>query len=105
MMTEISAVKSVVSLAGEAATSKLGGVAEAKANGQVDFATMVAQMAGQAVDTVRVAEAASSAGIKGQMPLTEVVDKVLEAERSLNAAISVRDKVVSAYLELSRMQI
>ena len=54
---------------------------------------------------MRVAEAASSAGIKGQMPLTEVVDKVLEAERALNSAIAVRDKVVVAYLELSRMQI
>ncbi|MFY0610923.1 MAG: flagellar hook-basal body complex protein FliE [Hyphomicrobiaceae bacterium] len=105
MMTEITAVKSAVSFSGDVASSKLGGVAEAKASGQVDFASMVAQMAGQAVDTVRVAEAASTAGIKGQMPITEVVDKVLEAERSLNAAISVRDKVVAAYLELSRMQI
>lgn len=105
MMTEIGALKSAAAVSKEVATSKLGGVAEAKANGQIDFASMVAQMAGEAVNTVRVAEAASTAGIKGQMPLTDVVEKVLEAERSLNAAISVRDKVVAAYLELSRMQI
>jgi len=104
-MNEISAIQSAVSVSGDMSATKLNGAASAAPAGQVDFATMIAQMANQAVDTVRVAEAASTAGIKGQMPITEVVDKVLEAERALNSAISVRDKVVAAYLELSRMQI
>ncbi len=101
-MNEISALQSVTQKAGitEAATTQ-----SAPPAGQVDFASMVAQVASQASETIRVAEVASQAGIKGQMPLVEVVDKVLEAERSLNSAIAVRDKVVAAYLELSRMQI
>ena len=105
-MNDISAIQSAVSVTGGASTtSKLSGAASVAAPGQTDFATMLSQMANQAVDTVRTAEVASTAGIKGQMPVAEVVDKVLEAERALNSAISVRDKVVAAYLELSRMQI
>ena len=105
MMNEISAINSTSSVSGDVSVAKLDGAATVGTGGQTDFASILAQMASQAVDTVRVAEAASSAGIQGQMPLTEVVDKVLEAERALNSAIAVRDKVVSAYLELSRMQI
>lgn len=35
----------------------------------------------------------------------DVVDSVMAAERSLNTAIAIRDKVVQAYMEISRMQI
>ena len=35
----------------------------------------------------------------------EAVDAVMNAEQSLQAAIAIRDKVVSAYLEISRIQI
>ncbi|MDD9333662.1 MAG: flagellar hook-basal body complex protein FliE [Bartonella sp.] len=35
----------------------------------------------------------------------EVVNSVMEAERSLSTAIALRDKLVQAYLEVSRMQI
>jgi flagellar hook-basal body complex protein FliE len=34
-----------------------------------------------------------------------VVEAVMTAEQTLQGAIAVRDKVVAAYLELSRMQI
>ena len=104
-MSEISAVQSAVSASRDVSATKLGGVPASAGGGQIDFAAMVAQMASQTAETVRVAEVASQAGIKGEMPLTQVVDKVLEAERTLNSAIAVRDKVVAAYLELSRMQI
>ncbi|MFN0191035.1 MAG: flagellar hook-basal body complex protein FliE [Aestuariivirga sp.] len=50
-------------------------------------------------------EAAAIKGITGEMPLQQAVEKVLEAERALQTAISIRDKVVGAYLEISRMQI
>jgi flagellar hook-basal body complex protein FliE len=35
----------------------------------------------------------------------QVVEAVMAAEQALQSAIAVRDKVVSAYLEISRMQI
>jgi flagellar hook-basal body complex protein FliE len=35
----------------------------------------------------------------------QVAEQVMSAEQTLQSAIVVRDKVVAAYLELSRMQI
>jgi flagellar hook-basal body complex protein FliE len=34
-----------------------------------------------------------------------VADAVMSAEQSLQAAVAIRDKLVQAYLEISRMQI
>ena len=56
-------------------------------------------------EKLRHAEAVSISGIKGMASTQEVVEKVMAAEQSLQAAIAVRDKVVSAYLEVSRMAI
>ena len=56
-------------------------------------------------DSMRAGESAAIAGITGEMPMQQVVEKVLETERTLTTAISIRDKIVSAYLELTRMQI
>ena len=56
-------------------------------------------------DTLKAGEQAAIAGVTGEMPVQQVVEKVLEAERSLTTVISIRDKFVSSYLELSRMQI
>lgn len=69
------------------------------------FADMLGQMITDAAGTVRNAEAASIAGIRGQMPAQQVVQTVLAAQETLQTAIAVRDKVVSAYLEISRMGI
>ena len=41
----------------------------------------------------------------GDVSTREVVDSVMSAERSLQAAIAIRDKIVTAYLEVSRMAI
>jgi flagellar hook-basal body complex protein FliE len=67
-------------------------------NAVLDFATQLAQ-------TVRAGESAAVAGVKGDMPLQQVVETVMQAERTLTTAISIRDKIVSAYLETTRMQI
>ena len=37
--------------------------------------------------------------------MREVVDAVMSAEQTLQAAVAIRDKIVSAYLEISRMAI
>ena len=47
----------------------------------------------------------SIAGIKGQAGTYEVVSSIMQAEQSLRMAVAIRDKIVSAYLEISRMQI
>ncbi|PHP65740.1 flagellar hook-basal body complex protein FliE [Zhengella mangrovi] len=44
-------------------------------------------------------------GIIGNAGPREVVDAVMTAEQTLQAAVAIRDKIVSAYLEISRMSI
>jgi flagellar hook-basal body complex protein FliE len=85
-------------------TSGPGAVA-ANAEAGVDFGTMLTQLASNAADAVRNAESISIAGIQGRATVQQVVEAVMNAEQTLQGAVAIRDKVVAAYLELSRMQI
>ena len=62
-------------------------------------------MAADAIGTLKAGEATAIAGMQGQAPLQQVVQAVMQAEQALRTAIAVRDKVVGAYQEISRMQI
>ena len=66
---------------------------------------MLTRMASDTVDTLKAAEATSVAGITDKASVQQVVEAVMAAEQSLQTAVVVRDKVVSAYLEISRMTI
>jgi flagellar hook-basal body complex protein FliE len=70
-----------------------------------DFGNMLARMASDTFDTLKAAEATSVAGITDKASVQKVVESVMAAEQSLQTALAVRDKVVSAYLEISRMTI
>lgn len=70
-----------------------------------DFASMLAGFAKQSLNTMRQGEQAAVAGISGAAPIQEVVDKVMAAEQALQSSLAVRDKVVAAWLEISRMTI
>ena len=72
---------------------------------QISFADMLAQVSGEAMGTLRAAEATAISGLRGQASVLEVVESVKAAEQSLQTAISIRDKVVAAYQEISRMAI
>jgi len=71
----------------------------------VDFGSMLSQLASNAASVVRQAEATSIAGVQGTATVQQVVEAVMSAEQTLQGAVAIRDKVVAAYLELSRMQI
>ena len=79
--------------------------AGAAAVGQADFSSVMAQVAGDAVRTMKNGEAVSVQGLSGNASTQAVVDAVMSAERTLQTAVTIRDKVVSAYQELSRMAI
>lgn len=70
-----------------------------------DFGSMLTRMAADTVDTLKAAEATSVAGITDKASVQQVVEAVMAAEQSLQTAVVVRDKVVSAYMEISRMTI
>ena len=56
-------------------------------------------------NVVSNAETMSMAGIQGKASVQQVVEAVMSAEQTLQGAVAIRDKVVAAYLEISRMQI
>ena len=69
------------------------------------FTDMLAQVASQGVNSLRNGEQMSMKGIEGTAQTQDVVDAVMSAERSLQTAITIRDKVVAAFQEISRMPI
>jgi flagellar hook-basal body complex protein FliE len=73
--------------------------------GAADFATTLMQLASEAANVVRNAEATSIAGIQGKASVQQVVEAVMAGEHTLQTTVAIRDKVVAAYLEISRMQI
>ncbi|ORE95069.1 flagellar hook-basal body complex protein FliE [Aurantimonas sp. 22II-16-19i] len=84
---------------GAAGASRVGEV------GGQNFGAVLTQLATDAVSTMKTAEATSIKGVSGEASTQAVVEAVMDAERTLQTAIAVRDKAVAAYLELSRMAI
>ena len=71
----------------------------------VDFSSVLAKAALSALDVLKAGEATAISGVQGKASVQQVAEQVMAAEQTLQTAIVVRDKVVAAYLELSRMQI
>lgn len=69
------------------------------------FGSMMTSIIKDTVTNLQAGEASAIAGMQNKMPLQQVVQAVMQAEQSLHTAVVVRDKVVGAYLEISRMQI
>jgi flagellar hook-basal body complex protein FliE len=72
---------------------------------QTSFGDLLAAAAGHTVGSLARAEAVSVQALQGKADTREVVDAVMSAEQSLQAAIAIRDKIVSAYLDISRIAI
>jgi flagellar hook-basal body complex protein FliE len=70
-----------------------------------DFASLLGNAITDFSNKLRQAEAVSIGGVKGTASMQDVVEHVMSAEQSLQAVIAVRDKVISAYQEISRMAI
>ncbi|MEM9999777.1 MAG: flagellar hook-basal body complex protein FliE [Pseudomonadota bacterium] len=70
-----------------------------------DFAAVLGQAMQNVAQSVQTAETVSMEAMKGQADVREVVDAVMAAERQMTAATAIRDKITTAYLEISRMAI
>ena len=92
--------KSVVS-----STNSTGPSAAAKAAAGTSFDAVLSQLSDTAVNNLKAGEATAIAGVQGNATTREVVDAVMKAEQSLQTVIAVRDKVISAYQEITRMSI
>lgn len=102
MLQSVQDVQSLSEIHGLAAPGAERPTAQAAAG---EFADVLAQVAGDAVGTIETAEATSIRAIHGQATTQDVVESIIAAEQTLQAAIAVRDRIVAAYQELSRMQI
>jgi flagellar hook-basal body complex protein FliE len=87
-------------------TSNTVSAAAAQSTGtQMSFAQVMGDLATDMTNSLKLSETKSFEGIQGKASTREVVDAVMNAEQSLQTAIAIRDKVVTAYLEVARMQI
>ncbi|WP_420410618.1 flagellar hook-basal body complex protein FliE [Hoeflea sp.] len=57
------------------------------------------------MNNLKAAEGQSLAAVRGEAVTRDVVDAIMTAEQSLQTAVAIRDKMVTAYLEIARMQI
>jgi flagellar hook-basal body complex protein FliE len=82
------------------------GAASTPAGIGTSFASALADAATSTVGKLQHAEQLSIQALQGgDIQTRDVVDAVMNAEQSLQAAVAIRDKIVSAYLEVSRMAI
>jgi flagellar hook-basal body complex protein FliE len=86
------------------AFARVGGSSVASGAEQ-DFSAVFDKLLSDSIGTLKAAEVTSIKGVKGQASVQEVVEAVMAAEQTLQGGIAIRDKVVSAYLEISRMAI
>jgi flagellar hook-basal body complex protein FliE len=108
MINAVSTVSSMIDRVGPVATGSAVGtqaIGGAAAVSQASFGDMMAQVASNAVGTMKAGEAAAISGIQGNASVQQVVEAVMSAEQTLQAAIAIRDKVIAAYQEISRMAI
>ena len=77
--------------------------AAAKKAAGADFSQVMAQITNDAVDGMKAAEATSISAIRGKVSAQTAVEAILAAERTLQTAIAVRDKLVSAIQEVTRL--
>ena len=69
------------------------------------FAGLVTSLVSSTAGSLRTAEAASAKQVAGKGDLIDTVTAMGAAETALDTVVAVRDRVVSAYSEIMRMQI
>jgi flagellar hook-basal body complex protein FliE len=101
----MSGVDGISSLAKSSEVTKPAAISGASASPTVGFDGVLEQVAADAIGTMKAGEAASISSIQGKVSAQKVVEAMMSAERTLQMAVAVRDKVVQAYQEVSRMAI
>lgn len=85
--------------------NKLPSLNETKETGGEDFFDLLKQAVREAADIGYKSETMSLKAAAGQADVNEVVTAVAEAEVTLQAVTTVRDKVIQAYQEIIKMPI
>jgi flagellar hook-basal body complex protein FliE len=69
------------------------------------FAELLKQAGGEAMGALKQGEAQSLQAVTGKADITAVTTAVNNAELALQAVVAVRDKIIAAYQDISKMPI
>jgi flagellar hook-basal body complex protein FliE len=105
MINPLGFIGSVAGVGGPAASVGTAASGGAAAGSGASFASVLAGAASSTVNSIEHAQQVSIQALQGKADTREVVDAVMNAQDRLSAAIAIRDKIVSAYLDISRMAI
>ncbi len=78
---------------------------ETDETGGPNFTQMVEEALGKTVEKLKVAEIKAAGSVTGEVSTEDLAIAVANAELSLKAAISIRDKLVTAFQDIIRMPI
>jgi flagellar hook-basal body complex protein FliE len=70
-----------------------------------DFASVLSDLAKQTANNLKASEETAVKGVQGQAPVQEVVQSVMQAQTSLQVALALRDKAITAYQSIIQMPI
>jgi len=70
---------------------------------EASFSELVSKALSDAVDSGYKAEKISTLALMGKADLTQLVTAVGDAEDALNEVVAIRDKMISAYQQISQM--
>jgi len=102
---EISALNLDIGVSNARSISGAGVIPQSQVVPQTSFADAVRESGMEVVNSLKNAEATSVAGLKGDAGPYQVASSMMEAEQALRMTTAIRDKIVAAYQEISRMQI
>jgi len=104
MIAALSLLGSALAAGASAAVPQIS-TAPASRSGGTNFGQALAEASARAVNDLRNGEATAISGLQGKAPVQQVVEAVMSARQSLDVAVAIRDKAVSAYQTLSQMAI
>ena len=82
--------------------SSIGAVGAPSSN---SFGDMLKEVAGNTVEGLKAAEHATQMGALGKMSPVDIATAVTGAETSLQMLVTLRDKMINAYQEVTRMSV
>ncbi len=103
MVASLSAAASAYANAGRMMTG--AGTAPAAGGGGGGFSDLLQQASEDAVGALKAGEAQSLQAVTGKADLTAVTQAVNNAEIALQTVLAVRDKVIAAYQDISKLAI
>lgn len=87
------------------AKNAIAGEKQVSGGDGVSFSDFLKQNVSEAIDVVKEGEKMSAKAITGQADLADVVQAVSQSELTIQTAIAIRDRMLSAYQEIIRMPI